>query len=112
MRSSPGGPRGTWGSWGGRCGGGGGSEIPRSARREWEALPPGGVRFRVVAGDGVVAIEASYGKVHREFSFRVFGAAAHGEARSPPDAGDRLRAAYRSDLPPGGRHRGGGGGEV
>ena len=87
-----------------RVGGGGRSEITRSARREWEALPPGGVRFRVVAGDGVVAIEASYGKVHREFSFRVFGAAAHGEARIPPDAGDRLRAAYRSDLPPGEIH--------
>lgn len=87
-----------------RVGGGGRSEITRSARREWEALPPGGVRFRVVVGDGVVSIEASYGKVHREFSFRVSGAAAHGEGRIPPDAGDRLRAAYRSDLPPGEIH--------
>ena len=86
-----------------RVGGGGGvrAEITRSARREWEALPPGGVRFRVVAGDGIVAIEASYGKVRKEFSFRVSGAGARGEERVPPDAEDRLRSVYRSDLPAG-----------
>jgi len=84
-----------------RVGGGGRAEITRSARREWEALPPGGVRFRVVAGDGIVAIEASYGKVRKEFSFRVSGAGARGEERVPPDAEDRLRSVYRSDLPAG-----------
>jgi len=84
-----------------RVGGGGRAEITRSARREWEALPPGGVRFHVVAGDGVVAIEASYGKVRKEFSFRVSGAGARGEAKVPPDAEARLRSVYRSDLPVG-----------
>lgn len=84
-----------------RVGGGGRAEITRSARREWEALPPGGVRFHVVAGDGVVAIEASYGKVRKEFSFRVSGAGARGGERVPPDAEARLRSVYRSDLPVG-----------
>jgi putative protease len=82
-----------------RVGGGGRAEITRSARRDLTALPPGGVRFRVVVGDGVVAIAASYGKAHKEFSFRVSGGGAHGEGRMPPDAEARLRAAYRSDLP-------------
>ncbi len=82
-----------------RVGGGGRAQITRAARREMEALPRGGVRFRVVVGDGVVAIEASYGKTHAEFSFRVSGAAARGEGRIPPDAASLLRAAYRSDLP-------------
>lgn len=82
-----------------RVGGGGRAEITRSARREREALPPGGVRFRVVVGDGVVAIEASYGRTHKEFPFRVSVAGARGEGGIPPDALARLRAAYRSDLP-------------
>ena len=82
-----------------RVGGGGRAEITRSARRDLMALPPGGVRFRVVVGDGVVAIEASYGRTHREFSFRVSGAAPHGEGKIPPDAVAILRSAYRSDLP-------------
>ncbi|MDX1815797.1 MAG: peptidase U32 family protein, partial [Thermodesulfobacteriota bacterium] len=82
-----------------RVGGGGRAEITRLARREREALPPGGVRFRVVVGDGVVAVEASYGKARTEFSFRVSGAGARGEGKVPTDAGARLRAAYRSDLP-------------
>ncbi|MGZ8429151.1 MAG: U32 family peptidase [Candidatus Deferrimicrobiaceae bacterium] len=84
-----------------RVGGGGRAEITRSARREWEVLPPGGVRFRVVAGDGIVAIEASYGKVSKEFSFRVSGGGAREEERVPPDAEARLRSVYRSDLPAG-----------
>ncbi len=84
-----------------RVGGGGRAEITRSARREWEALPPGGVGFRVVAGDGVVTIEASYGKVRREFSYRVSGEGARGVGTVPTDAEARLRAAYRSDLPVG-----------
>jgi putative protease len=82
-----------------RVGGGGRARITRAARREMETLPPGGVRFLVVVGDGVVAVEASYGKAHGEFSFRVSGAGARGEGRIPPDAGALLRAAYRSDLP-------------
>ena len=82
-----------------RVGGGGRAQITRAARREMETLPRGGVRFRVVVGDGVVAIEASYGKTHSEFSFRVSGPAARGEGRIPPDAASLLRAAYRSDLP-------------
>ena len=82
-----------------RVGGGGRAQITRAARREMEALPPGGVRFLVVVGDGVVAVEASYGKVHGESSFRVSGAGARGEGKIPPDAGALLRAAYRSDLP-------------
>lgn len=82
-----------------RVGGGGRAEITRLARREREALPPGGVRFRVVVGDGVLAVEASYGKARAEFSFRVSGAGARGEGKVPPDAEARLRAAYRSDLP-------------
>ena len=82
-----------------RVGGGGRAEVTRLARREREALPPGGVRFGVVVGDGVLAVEASYGKTHREFSFRVSGAGARKEGKVPPDAEARLRAAYRSDLP-------------
>jgi putative protease len=82
-----------------RVGGGGRAEITRSARRDLTALPPDGVRLRVVVGDGIVAIAASYGRAHREFSFRVSGAGAHGEGKLPPDAEARLRAAYRSDLP-------------
>ncbi len=80
-------------------GGGGRAEITRSARRDLLALPPEGVRFRVVVGDGVVAIEAAYGKIHREFSFRVSGAPPHGEGKIPPDGAAVLRSAYRSDLP-------------
>jgi len=82
-----------------RVGGGGRAEITRLARREREALPPGGVCFRIVVGDGVLAVEASYGKVRAEFSFRVSGAGGRGEEKVPPDAEARLRAAYRSDLP-------------
>ena len=82
-----------------RVGGGGRAQITRAARREMETLPPGGVRFLVVVGDGVVAVEASYGKAHGEFSFRVSGAGARGEGKIPPDAEALLRAAYRSDLP-------------
>ena len=48
-----------------------------------------------------MAIEASYGKVRKEFSFRVSGAGARVEERVPPDADARLRSVYRSDLPAG-----------
>ncbi len=82
-----------------RVGGSGRAEITRSARRDLKALPPGGVRFRIVVGNGVVAIEASYGRMHREFSFRVSGSVPHGEGKIPPDAVALLRSAYRSDLP-------------
>jgi putative protease len=82
-----------------RVGGGGRAEITRLARREREALPPGGVRFRIAVGDGVLAVMASYGKAHGEFSFRVSGTDVRGEGKVPPDAEARLRAVYRSDLP-------------
>ena len=82
-----------------RVGGGGRAEATRSARRAREALPPGGVRFRIAVGDGALAVEASYGKAHGEFSFRVSGAGTRREGKVPPDAEARLRAAYRSDLP-------------
>ncbi|HEU5360188.1 MAG TPA: U32 family peptidase [Candidatus Deferrimicrobiaceae bacterium] len=84
-----------------RVGGGGRAEITRSAKRELAALPPGGVRFRVFVGEGIVVVEASYGKMHREYSFRVSGTGLHRGGRIPPDASDLLRAAYRSDLPAG-----------
>lgn len=82
-----------------RVGGGGRAEITRSARRERDALPPGGVRFRIVVGDGGVIVAASYGGTHREFPFRVSVAGGSDAGEVPPDALSRLRAAYRSDLP-------------
>ncbi len=82
-----------------RVGRGGRAEITRSARREREALPPEGVRFRLVLGDGVVIIHVSYGRTHREFPFRVSVAGGGGAGGIPPDAPDRLRSVYRSDLP-------------
>src|SRR5512134_3511823 len=81
-----------------RVGGGGRSEITRHAAKEMEAIRPEGVRFRVAVGESVVAVDASYGKVKRSFSFRISGGEV-GAARLPPDAEGRLTAAYRGDLP-------------
>ena len=85
-----------------RVGGGGRAEITRSAKREMETIPSGGVTFRIAAGDGIVAIEAAYGKVKGEVSFRVSGGKDSTQARIPPDAEGRLAAAYQGDLPLGG----------
>lgn len=81
-----------------RVGGGGRAEITRRAKKEMEAIRPEGVRFRVVVGDAVVAVEAAYGKVRRSFSFRVSGGNPAG-AHLPADASARLAAACRCDLP-------------
>lgn len=83
-----------------RTGGGGRMEITRRAAREMEALPPGGVSFRVRIAEGAVLVDAAYGAARKEFRFRVSGPApASGEI--PPDAPSRLRALYRGDLPAG-----------
>lgn len=81
-----------------RTGGGGRMEITRRAGREMEALPPGGVAFRVRVGDGAVDVSAAYGAIRKEYAFRVSGAGAP-EGGVPPDAARRLRALYRFDLP-------------
>jgi putative protease len=81
-----------------RVGGGGRAEITRRAKKEMEAIRPEGVRFRVVVGDAVVAVEAAYGKVKRSFSFRVSGGNPAG-THLPADAEGRLAAACRCDLP-------------
>ncbi|MCL5966134.1 MAG: U32 family peptidase [Deltaproteobacteria bacterium] len=83
-----------------RTGGGGRMDLTRRARREMEALPPGGVAFRVRVGDNAVSVAASYGAVRKEYSFRVAGAGGGGGG-IPPDAAQRLRALCRIDLPPG-----------
>jgi putative protease len=85
-----------------RVGGGGRAEITRRARKEMEAIRPEGVRFRVVVGEAVVAVEAAYGKIRRSFSFRVSGGRDAGGGRIPADAEGRLAAVYRCDLPLGG----------
>jgi putative protease len=82
-----------------RVGGGGRAEITRRARKEMDAIRPEGVRFRVVVGEAVVAVEAAYGKVKRSFSFRVSGGRVAAGARLPSDAEGRLAAIYRGDLP-------------
>jgi hypothetical protein len=64
-----------------------------------DAIRPEGVRFRVVVGEAVVAVEAGYGKVKRSFSFRVSGGRDTAAGRLPPDAEGRLAAVYRCDLP-------------
>lgn len=84
-----------------RVGGGGRAELTRTARREREALVPDGVRFRVAVGEDAVRVEASYGSARRQFSFRVSATGVRTEEPLPPDAAERLRAAYRSDLPVG-----------
>jgi len=82
-----------------RVGGGGRAEITRQARKEMDAIRPEGVRFRVVVGEAVVAVEAAYGKMKRSFSFRVSGGRDSAAGRLPPDAEGRLAAAYHCDLP-------------
>ncbi|MBI5418924.1 MAG: U32 family peptidase [Deltaproteobacteria bacterium] len=82
-----------------RVGGGGRAVLTRRAKREMEAILSGGLGFRVVVGDGLVAIEAAYGKVKRSFSFRVSGGSGAAAGRLPPDAEARLRSACRCDLP-------------
>ncbi len=85
-----------------RVGGGGRAGITRLARREMETLPSDGVRFRVAVGDAAVAVEASYGRIRKEYAFRVAGGRGAEGRKPPPDAGKSLAAAYRSDLPLGG----------
>jgi hypothetical protein len=82
-----------------RVGGGGRSEITRQARKEMESIPPEGVGFRVAAGGGTVAVEASYGKVKGEVIFRVSGGKGSGSGVFPGNAEARLAAVYRGDLP-------------
>ncbi len=82
-----------------RVGGAGRAEITRRARKEMEAIRPEGVRFRVVVGEAVVAVEASYGKIRRSFSYRVSGGGDASGGRLPSDAEGRLAAIYRCDLP-------------
>jgi len=82
-----------------RVGGGGRAEITRLAKKEMESIPSKGVAFRVVAGDGIVVVEAAYGKVKGAVSFRVSGGKDAGAVKIPPDAEARLAAAYRGDLP-------------
>ncbi len=84
-----------------RVGGGGRAEITRRAKREMEAIRPEGVEFRVAVGDGIVAVEAAYGRVKQSFSFRVSGGRDGSSGKLPPDAGSRLAAACRLDLPVG-----------
>ncbi len=85
-----------------RVGGGGRAEITRLARKEMETLPSDGVRFRVAVGEAVVAVEASYGRIRKEFVLRVAGGRKPAGVKIPPDAETSLAAAYRSDLPLGG----------
>ena len=82
-----------------RVGGSGRAEITRHARREMETLPSDGVNFRVAVGDAVVTVDASYGKVRKEFVLRVAGGRKAAGENVPPDAAKSLAAAYRSDLP-------------
>jgi putative protease len=82
-----------------RVGGAGRAEITRRARKEMEAIRPEGVRFRVVVGEAVVAVEASYGKIKSSFSYRVSGGGDASRGRLPTDAEGRLAAVYRCDLP-------------
>lgn len=82
-----------------RVGGAGRAEITRRARKEMEAIRPEGVRFHVVVGEAVVAVEAAYGKIRRSFSYRVSGGADASRGRLPSDAEGRLAAVYRCDLP-------------
>jgi hypothetical protein len=82
-----------------RVGGGGRAEITRQAKKEMESIRPEGVRFRVVVGDAVVAVEAAYGKVKRSFSFRVSGGKDPAGVHLPADAEGRLADACRCDLP-------------
>lgn len=82
-----------------RVGGAGRAETTRAARRELSASAPDGVRFRVFAGEGAVAVDAAYGAARRRFSFRVSGRTAAEAGGIPPGAAEALRAVYRSDLP-------------
>jgi U32 family peptidase len=95
-----------------RVGGGGRAELTRMAKREREALAPEGVRFRVAVGEDEVRVEASYGSARRQFAFRVSARGARTGEPLPPDAAERLRGAYRSDLPVGEISVEGGGGAV
>ncbi len=82
-----------------RVGGGGRAEITRRARREMEALPSEGVRFRVAVGDAGVTVDASYGRTRREYVFRVAGGRKTAGQKVPPDAEKSLASAYRFDVP-------------
>jgi len=84
-----------------RVGTGGRGEFTRSAKREMESRVPEGVRFRVQAGEGAVRVDASFGAMRRQSLFRIAGSGGRSGEGIPPDAGERLRAAYRSDLPAG-----------
>ncbi len=87
-----------------RVGGGGRAEITRHARREMETLPSDGVHFRVAVGDAAVTVDASYGRIRKEYVFRVAGSRKPAAGNVPPDAGKSLASAYRSDLPLGAVH--------
>ncbi len=83
-----------------RVGGGGRAEITRRAKKEMETAISGGVSFRVVVGDAAVSVEAAYGTIRKDYSYRVSGTGGAG-GNYPPGAEDRLAAACRGDLPPG-----------
>lgn len=84
-----------------RVGTTGRADFARAAKREMESLPPGGVRFNVVVGDGFVAVEAAYGKFRREMSFRVGGRGGRADVHVPPNASGRLASSCRIELPVG-----------
>jgi putative protease len=84
-----------------RVGTTGRADFSKAAKREMDALPPGGVRFNVVVGDGFVAVEAAYGKFRREMTFRVGGSGGRADVRVPPNASGRLASACRIELPVG-----------
>ncbi|HEY3488757.1 MAG TPA: U32 family peptidase [Candidatus Deferrimicrobiaceae bacterium] len=84
-----------------RVGTTGRADFARAAKREMDALPPGGIRFNVIVGDGFVAVEASYGRFRREMSYRVGGHGGRAEVQVPPNASGRLAAVCRTDLPVG-----------
>jgi putative protease len=87
-----------------RVGTTGRADFARAAKREMETLPPGGIRFNVIVGDGFVAIEAAYGKFRREMSFRVGGRGNRAEAHVPPNASGRLATSCQIELPVGEIH--------
>ncbi len=87
-----------------RVGTTGRADFARAAKREMEALPPGGIRFNVIVGDGFVAIEAAYGKFRREMSFRVGGRGNRAESHVPPNASGRLASSCQIELPVGEIH--------
>jgi putative protease len=84
-----------------RVGTTGRADFARAAKREMESLPPGGIRFNVIVGDGFVAVESAYGKFRREMSFRVGGRGVRSEVQVPPNASGRLASVCRTELPVG-----------